>query len=229
MKLLQKQTILREKKDDMIKMMQDGKDVHSNIIMPEYERDERLKVYREKNKPPSSLYYEVGYDGPITSTEPKVQNKHYRKYYLDELENNKQIFFRQPFITCEIKRGQSRGLHTSLWDVLLGLNTDESGFKSNEQVVGNFKGHIHVHNQKSDEEYEINKAKSMKKIQDHISAISEVKNEKPFPFDIFNLETAEDRDKMKQELINMDIYTEDLDRFLMDQNYQKILTNQLQN
>lgn len=100
MKLQQKQTILREKKDDMIKMMQEGKDVHSNLIMPEYERDERLKVYREKNKPPSSLYYEVGYDGPITSAEPKVRNKHYRKYYLDELENNKQIFFRKPFTSC---------------------------------------------------------------------------------------------------------------------------------
>ena len=228
-KLQKRQTLLKEKKDDMIKMMQDGKDVHSNIIMPVYEKDERLKIYRERNKPPSSIYYEVGYDGPITTSEPKVRNKHYRKFYIDELENNKQIFFRHPFITSEIKRGQSRGLQKGLLDLLLGFNTDESGFKSNEQIVGNFKGHVHVYNQKSDEEYETSKAKVMKKIQEQISAISELKNERPFPFDIFNLSTAEERDKMKQELINMDIYSEDLDRFLMDQKYLKMLTYQLQN
>lgn len=95
--------------------------------------------------------------------------------------------------------------------------------------MGTFKGHIHVHNQKNDEEYELSKAKSMKQIQDHISAISELKNERAFAYDIFNVESAEERDKMKQELVNMDIYSEELGRFLMDQNYQRLLTNQLQN
>ena len=57
--------------------------------MPEYEKDARLKIFREKNKPPSSIYYEVGYDGAVTDKEPVVRNKHYRKYYVDELENNK--------------------------------------------------------------------------------------------------------------------------------------------
>ena len=73
--------------------------------MPEYEKDTRLKIFREKNKPPASIYYEVGYDGPITLNEPKTRNKHYRKFYIDELENNKQIFFRKPFTTLGIKWG----------------------------------------------------------------------------------------------------------------------------
>lgn len=197
MKIQKKQLNLQDKKDDMIKMMQEGKDVHSNIIMPVYEKDTRLKIYREKNKPPSSIYYEVGYDGPITSAEPAVRNKHYRKYYVDELENNKQIFFRKTFSTIDIKRGQSRGLNKGILDMLLPTNTDESGFKTSEKVIGQFKGHIHVHNKRTDEEYDLSKGRVMKKIQEQINDICHVKHDKDFESDIFGTTTAEERDQMK--------------------------------
>lgn len=51
-----------------------------------------------------------------------------------------------------------------------------------------------------------------------------IKQDREFPFDIFNIGTSEDRDNMKQELIKMDVYSEDLDRFIMDQNYEKSIT-----
>jgi len=116
--------------------MQEGKDVHSNIIMPVYEKDTRLKIFRERNKPPSSIYYEVGYDGPITNAEPAVRNKHYRKYYVDELENNRQIFFRKTFSNIDVKRGQSRGLRKGLLDMLFSPDVDNAGFKTDSKVVG---------------------------------------------------------------------------------------------
>lgn len=30
----------------------------------------------------------VGYDGAVTDHAPTLQNRHYRKFYMDELENN---------------------------------------------------------------------------------------------------------------------------------------------
>jgi hypothetical protein len=37
-------------------------------------------------------------------------NKHFRRFYDDELENNKEIFPEMPFSNIDIFRGQSRGL-----------------------------------------------------------------------------------------------------------------------
>jgi len=89
--------------------------------MPKYERDNRLKIYREAlDAPPESIYVPVGYDGAITDQMPSKGNKHYRKFYMDELENNKEIFPRQPFHKIPIIRGQSRGLSSGLLDSLFG-------------------------------------------------------------------------------------------------------------
>ena len=74
-----------------------------------------------------------------------LTNLHYRKYYDDELENNKELFPKQPFINVDIKRGQSRGLKKS-WFNFGAEKTDESGSVSNEKVVGSFKGRIKVYN-----------------------------------------------------------------------------------
>ena len=64
-----------------------GKDGNSTIVMPQYKMDERLKVEKEIAPPPVSLYIGLGWD------EFAGQNrKHYRQYYNDELENNKEIF-----------------------------------------------------------------------------------------------------------------------------------------
>lgn len=59
---------------------------------------------------------------------------------------------------------------------------------------------------------------------EQINQISLLKFDKDFEFDIFNIGSSEDKDNMKQELVKLDVYSEDLDRFIMDQNYQKTLT-----
>ena len=55
----------------------------------------------------------------------KVTNLHYRKFYEDELENDKELFKRMPFFAYDIWRGQSRGAKKSSW--FGGGDTDESG------------------------------------------------------------------------------------------------------
>jgi hypothetical protein len=66
--------------------------IHKNLLMPQYQMDERLKVYREVSVPSDSLYMAIGYDGAVTDHQPITGNRHYRKFYMDELENNKEIF-----------------------------------------------------------------------------------------------------------------------------------------
>jgi hypothetical protein len=43
--------------------------------------DERLNVQVEAKKPPETLFQQVGFD-----TKPGSKEKHYRRYYEDELE-----------------------------------------------------------------------------------------------------------------------------------------------
>lgn len=45
--------------------------------------------------PPKSLYHAVGFDAArADGSAPAEATKHYRKFYDDELENNKEIFDR---------------------------------------------------------------------------------------------------------------------------------------
>ena len=35
---------------------------HKNLIYPQYEFDERLKIHREINKPPASIFMPIGHN-----------------------------------------------------------------------------------------------------------------------------------------------------------------------
>ena len=82
-----------------------------------------------------------------------ITNLHYRKFYDDELENNKDLFPKMPFISAPIKRGQSRGLKKSWFNVFSTDKVDESGQVSNEKEVGYFKGRIKVSNEAEEKEF----------------------------------------------------------------------------
>ena len=45
----------------------------------------------------------------------QITKKHYRSYYDDELEHNKDIFKHMPFYTFHVMRGQSRGAKKGGW------------------------------------------------------------------------------------------------------------------
>jgi len=59
-------------------------DGFQNVKKPVYNYDERLKmlVERDEDKPPKSLFIELGHD-----EKAGAGTKHYRRYYPDELEN----------------------------------------------------------------------------------------------------------------------------------------------
>jgi hypothetical protein len=73
-------------------MKKAGLKAHKNVIMPSYAFDERLKINREINPPPSSLYIGLGFN-----PNKEDNKKHYRRYYPDELENVKEIMPKKPF------------------------------------------------------------------------------------------------------------------------------------
>ena len=123
--------------------------MHKNVLMPTYKHDDRLKTFKESFIPPASLFQPVGYDGGVTEENPQGRNKHYRKFYMDELENNKEIFDRKPFHEFDISRGQSRGLSKGLF----GMFSGGSANKTTVKKVGKFKGYVRVYNEEDDEAY----------------------------------------------------------------------------
>jgi hypothetical protein len=114
--------------------------------------DERLKMKREaKPKPPATMFYEVGFDKEAPETDDK-RNKHYRRFYDDELENVKELFPKKAFHTSDIIRGQSRGLSKGFFSWgFLAKKTDESGEATNLKTVGMFKGRLNIENIKEKE------------------------------------------------------------------------------
>ena len=57
-----------------------------NVVMPQYEEDPLLNVWREKEAPDSNLFIGLGYDKDKYS-----KQKHYRKFYPEELEKVKDV------------------------------------------------------------------------------------------------------------------------------------------
>jgi len=102
-------------------MLRSGIDTSATIIKPRYALDPRLKVDKEVCPPPANMYIPLGWD------EDKNSNrKHYRKFYNDELENNRDIFpTESPFNSYKLKRGQSRGGASS--GMFSAVKTDASG------------------------------------------------------------------------------------------------------
>jgi hypothetical protein len=73
--------------------------------------------------------------------------EHYRKFYEDELENNKELLGDNPFITYPLKRGSQRGNSASFFGSLFSSDRqDEDGEVQTDKEVGFFKGRIDVYN-----------------------------------------------------------------------------------
>lgn len=70
------------------------------MVLPKYSFDERLKIDREIDCPPPSLFIGLGYN------EDKNDGKrHYRRYYPDELEQVPDVIPRKPFHEERVFRG----------------------------------------------------------------------------------------------------------------------------
>ena len=81
-------------------------------------------------------------------------NKHYRRYYNDELENNKAIFDKMPFETYDIMSGQTRGNQKGgLLSLFVKQTKTEDGQVSTLKKVGLFTGMIDIYNKEDDNKF----------------------------------------------------------------------------
>lgn len=85
-------------------MLKKGDSVgHLNIVQPKYQWSERLAIEVEVNPPPKEMFMELGHDRTPGSGE-----KHYRRYYTDELEYVKdefgELLIASPFLAENITR-----------------------------------------------------------------------------------------------------------------------------
>lgn len=122
----------------------------STVCRPKYMLNERLNNYEEVDKPPKEVYEPLGWDRiPNETTE-----KHYRKFYTDNLEEVTECMSKPSEFDCYmLKKGQSRGASSGLLGGLFGggPKVDESGSETTEKEVGKFKALITI-SQKSEEE-----------------------------------------------------------------------------
>ena len=116
--------------------------------MPVYAFDERLKIKREIDPPPASLFVGLGFNKSAEESK-----KHYRRYYPDELENIKEVIPKKPFHECVVRRGQQRGASKGFFSMFRKADTDDSGQITTIKEVGKFKGIIKVYNNDEMENY----------------------------------------------------------------------------
>ena len=138
-----------------MRMQQKG--VFKTIILPKYELDERLGVYIEVNKPPPSIYVGLGYDHPDTrevlskipqdasEEETAKFQKHYRRIYNDELENDKEIFTRDTFVEFDVLRGAAPA-KKGLFSMFSKAPPAATKVGMELKKVGWFKGLINIYN-----------------------------------------------------------------------------------
>jgi hypothetical protein len=119
-----------------------SKDGAANLILPKTKFDERLGVEREVDRPPENLFMEIGYNKNKGDT-----NKHYRRYYCDELEKVCEVMPPSPFLMEPLYRMEQEGAG------LFGGGADDS--ENNLAVkTGCFKGLVKVYSKELKEERE---------------------------------------------------------------------------
>ena len=185
-KMGEKEEIKKNREAKLSKMIKQMKMVGKNVVFPTYKFDERLKIHREDVSPPEEVYMAVGYDPKYDS-----KQKHYRRFYEDELENIQEVIPRSPFMTYKILRGQARGLSKSWFskDTL-----DEAGQITNVREVGLFKGIVTVINKEREEGFEIVKQTRIKILKENLNKISQSVFNEPFDYDYDKLATSEGRE-----------------------------------
>jgi hypothetical protein len=201
----------------MKKMFKQMKLVGKNVVFPNYEYDERLMIHREGIPPPKEVYIAVGYDQKHDS-----KQKHYRRFYEDELENIEEVMPKSPFNNFIIKRGQSRGLSKGwFWQK---RNTDESDQVSTVKEVGEFKAIVSVVNKNIDEELKLVKQTRIDILKQTLNNLSQKLFDEPFNFDYDTLVSAEGRELFAAKLQQMGCENLNIHKYFSLINYQEELS-----
>jgi len=159
-----------------------------------------------------------------------LTDKHYRRFYPDELENDKKLFPRMPFYKFKIKRGANRGNKSSGMLSMFGMGDkkDESGQVSTIKEVGFFKGTIHIDSITERIAF-FNFQKAMiKEIEKLIVRIHE--EEHPgheYKFSIKRLNKISERHKLEKMLKHVGCEIDGMVEFFEDLAFQDVIKHQL--
>lgn len=151
-----------------------------------------------------------------------MTNKHYRRFYDDELENDKEIFPESIFTNIDIKRGQSRGVKKS-WFSFGGGQEDESGQESTIRTIGKFKGIIDISNTEDQKLYEAEEKRLLDEIFKTLSQLYESKNNQKKEFKLMCLSTSESKTNFVSDCKKMGVVMPELTTFLEDLAFSKMI------
>lgn len=208
---------LRKEVEDLI--AEDMEFVGANVLMPQYTYDERLKIHRETNIPPKEIFMPLGFDPEHDSLQ-----KHYRKYYEDELENIKEVMSKSPFQEYSIYRGQCRGLSES---VFFKDEYDEAGQVTNIQNVGKFKAIVTVENIEQYQAYQTVKESRISVLKGLLNSLHEKITGEPLNFDYNKLSTCEGREEFTAIMKRINCKDTGIKKHLVNMNYNEYLNRAL--
>lgn len=203
-------------------MLQKGQDVDSMIHFAKYELDPRLKVDREVDPPPKELFIGLGWD-EFTGQ----KRKHYRQFYNDELENDKEIFERaSPFNTYNLTKGENGRNSIGLFKNN-GVNEAAEQRAPEQLVVGKFKAIVEVANKQDTSDYFTKKQEIINTLKFQLNALSLKKLKKPYLFDTDKLQSAVERRKFEHHGRALGIEHLNLSKHLCNLNSDEILKRSL--
>lgn len=207
----------QRKKDIESLKARGGQYVYKNVIMPRYTVDERLKISREIDPPPASLFIGLGFN-----QKPEDNKKHYRRYFPDELENVKEIMPEKPFHEDPVMRGQQRGLSKGMLASFFSFrqNKDETGEISNLKQVGKFKGLIKVYNKDEDDNYKAQRNARNELILKLIRETYQKVKKEPLTFNFDQIETLEGRNKFTSMMDEVGVAHLNLANYLIETSYE---------
>jgi hypothetical protein len=200
-----KHALMEEQRENMEKAARDVAEARekamatykatSNIVMPQYRRDEKLNIDREFDVPPETLFMGLGWD-----EDAETKRRHYRRYYPDELENITEIMGdkKSPFNSYDLKRGQARGAKVSFWaKITNNVKTDASGSATDEKIVGRFKAVIEVEAKDEKKAYFARKHELIDELVANLRELAKNRDIKDFDLDLESLESMEGRMAMR--------------------------------
>jgi hypothetical protein len=195
---------------------------HSNVLDPKYKYDDRLKISREVDPPPESMFIAIGFNQ--TADE---KNRHYRRYYPDELENISEAVGKKPFNEFKLRKGAQRGVKPGLFSMFSKPKTDDSGNISTVKEVGYFKGVVKVHNPDQKDDFMATKLARDAAVIDLVKKIYKRRFGEEMDLNVDELESQEGKAKFMGILKNMGCGHLDIARFLVETKYEDLMAKMM--
>ena len=211
-KIIDKERSKNKRAVGIEKMFKQMKYVGKNVVYPTYHFDERLKIHREDVPPPKDIFLAIGFDPKYDS-----KQKHYRRYYEDELENIKEVIPKSPFQSFSVMRGQSRGLSKGWFSY---NKVDEAGQVTNIKQVGEFKGIVSVVNKDREEGFNLVKETRVGILKQSLNTLSQKLFQADLDFDYSTISSAEGKEVFSAKLRQLGCENLQIQRHFSQMNYQ---------